>query len=263
MFTVCPGEHRLGQADDEVSVVWWAPDELSLGAQASFGLRRDDLIVRDVSPTVLRKRLQDHEVWQAARAAALATGGVPSLVVMTVTEWVAAIGGEEPPSPVAGIDVTVETAASAGHRPAGPRFGTLVHALLAEVPLAGPDDGLIARLAEAYGRVLAAEPEEVAVAADTVRRVLSHPVMMGAVRAGSAGLCYRETPVTWRLATGAVVEGIVDLAYVTDEGVLVVDFKTDRELDGALDQYRRQVQIYAAAVGSALGRPARGVLMRV
>ena len=27
--TVCPGEHRLGAAGDEVSVVWWAPDELS------------------------------------------------------------------------------------------------------------------------------------------------------------------------------------------------------------------------------------------
>ena len=32
-----------------VSVVWWAPDALSLGVKASFGLRRDDLIVKDVS----------------------------------------------------------------------------------------------------------------------------------------------------------------------------------------------------------------------
>jgi ATP-dependent exoDNAse (exonuclease V) beta subunit len=263
MFTVCPGEHRIGAADDEVSVVWWAPDELALGAQASFGLRRDDLIVRDVSPTVLRKRLDDHEAWQAARAAALTTGSVPSLAVTTVTEWAAAIGGEEPPPAVAGIDVTLETAVSTGRRPAGPRFGTLVHALLAEVPLVGPDDRLIARLAETHGRVLAAEPEEVAAAAETVHGVLSHPVMLGAARAEAAGLCYRETPVTWRLATGAIVEGIVDLAYVTDESVIVVDFKTDRELDGALHQYRRQVQIYAAAVGAALGRPARGVLMRV
>jgi len=43
----------------------------------------------------------------------------------------------------------------------------------------------------------------------------------------------------------------------------VVDFKTDRELDGALDRYQRQVRIYAAAVAAATGRPTRAVLMRV
>jgi ATP-dependent exoDNAse (exonuclease V) beta subunit len=138
-----------------------------------------------------------------------------------------------------------------------------VHALLADVPLAQADAEIVARLADAHGRVLGADAAEIAAAAEAVRRVLQHPVMRDAARAAEQGLCYRETPVTWQLATGGIVEGNVDLAYVTDEGVLVVDFKTDRELDGSLDQYRRQVQIYAAAVGSALGRPARGVLMRV
>jgi ATP-dependent exoDNAse (exonuclease V) beta subunit len=42
---------------------------------------------------------------------------------------------------------------------------------------------------------------------------------------------------------------------------VVVDFKTDRELNGAFDRYRRQVQIYAAAIAQATGRPARAVLM--
>ena len=55
----------------------------------------------------------------------------------------------------------------------------------------------------------------------------------------------------------------VDPAYVAGEEIVLVDFKTDRELDGAIERYRRQVPIYAAAVGSALGRPARSVLMRV
>jgi ATP-dependent exoDNAse (exonuclease V) beta subunit len=59
------------------------------------------------------------------------------------------------------------------------------------------------------------------------------------------------------------VEGNVDLAYVDGDEVVVVDFKTDRELDGALENYRRQVQVYAAAIGTALQRPARAVLMRI
>ena len=34
IFTVCPGEHRVGPPDADFSVVWWAPDELGLGVQA-------------------------------------------------------------------------------------------------------------------------------------------------------------------------------------------------------------------------------------
>jgi ATP-dependent exoDNAse (exonuclease V) beta subunit len=55
----------------------------------------------------------------------------------------------------------------------------------------------------------------------------------------------------------------VDLAYEDGLGFVVVDFKTDRELDGALDRYQRQVRIYAAAVAAATQRPTRAVLMRV
>jgi ATP-dependent exoDNAse (exonuclease V) beta subunit len=69
--------------------------------------------------------------------------------------------------------------------------------------------------------------------------------------------------VTWQLESGAVVEGVVDLAYATGDQVVIVDFKTDRDVDDAFDRYRRQVQVYAAAVGAALDRPARGILMRV
>ena len=273
MFTVCPGEHHMGPPGDEHSVVWWAPDELLLGAQTSFGLRRDDLIVKDVSPEILRQRLDTYQAWRAARETAIATARMPSVDVLTATGWAAGpgyptapasgVGTEGPPSATLDGDVTIETAAEDGVRPGGARFGTLVHAVLADVPLEPTGGDMIARLAEAHGRVLGAEAEEVAAAGDAVRRVLRHPLLLGAARATELGLCYRETPVTWRLETGAIVEGHVDLAYVAGEEVVVVDFKTDRELDGAIERYRRQVQIYTAAVGSALGRPARGVLLRV
>jgi hypothetical protein len=44
---------------------------------------------------------------------------------------------------------------------------------------------------------------------------------------------------------------------------VVVDFKTDRELEASIEKYRRQVSVYAAAAGAVLGRRARAVLMRV
>ena len=45
--------------------------------------------------------------------------------------------------------------------------------------------------------------------------------------------------------------------------MVVVDFKTDRELDGALERYQKQVSLYATAIGQAVGLPTQAFLMRV
>jgi ATP-dependent exoDNAse (exonuclease V) beta subunit len=278
--TVCPGEHRIradvaaperdtaANASDAVLVVWWAPDVLSLGAQAPFGLRRDDLIVKDVSSQVLRQQLDAYQTWKTARQAAIEAGEQQSIQVITATEWARSDAARDL-TPTAGrqgppyeIDVSVESVGATAARPGGARFGTLVHALLAGTALISDDEGL-RRLAEARGRVLGATDDEIAAARAAARDVLQHPLLRAAARATAAGQCYRETPVSWRLAERTIVEGNVDLAYVDGDEVVVVDFKTDRELDGSLDTYRRQVQVYAAAIGSALGRRARGVLMRI
>ena len=260
LFTVCPGEHRHGPPESGFSVVWWAPDELGLGAQASFGLRRDDLIVKDVNPMVLRQRLDAYEAWRTGREAAVTAAAKPSVEVVTATEF-AMTQADAALSP--SIRVDIESAAEGAVRPGGVRFGTLVHAILAAIPLAPGSGDAAQQLAEAHGRVLGASEEEMAAAANVVQRAMAHPVLVAAARAAGEHRCYRETPVTLRLEGGSIVEGNVDLAYVDQDGLVVVDFKTDRELEGAVDTYRRQVQVYAEAIGAALQRPARAVLMRV
>ena len=120
--------------------------------------------------------------------------------------------------------------------------------------------GQIARL---QGRLLGASESEVEAAAEGSAAALAHPLFDRVRRAAAAGECRRETPVTMRSDDGLVVEGVVDLAFRDGEAWVVVDFKTDQELEAALDVYRRQVQIYAEMVARATGGPARPVLMRV
>jgi len=256
--TVCPGLHVLGAPPDHHRVVWWSPEPaaLALGAQAPFGLRRDDLIVRDVEPAVVSRRRDTYERWRAGRAAAVDAASRPAVTLMTVTD--AAGAGVDPPGPQ--IEVSVVTVSVPGPRPGGARFGSLVHALLADVPLGGEDEGVVASLAEAHGRIAGASVEEIDAARTIAVRTHRHPVLVAAARATA---CYRETPVTLRLESGAIVEGTVDLVYEEAGGMVVVDFKTDRELEGTLDRYERQVRLYAAAVAAATGRVARAVLMRV
>jgi len=125
---------------------------------------------------------------------------------------------------------------------------------------AGSD--VVAVMARTHGRIVGATDAEIESAIDVVAAVLAHPLMARAREALQDGRCVRETSVTVVMGD-TLVEGIVDLAFDDNKSTTVIDFKTDRELDGALDVYRRQVQIYAHAIASATGRPARAVLMRV
>ena len=231
---------------------------LNLDAETPFGLRRDDLIVKDVAPEVVAAGQRAYRDWRHGRDAAIAAARVASVMVKTATEAAASLvpSGES-------VGVEIAAIAGGGERPGGVRFGTLVHALLADVPLSGATSELLERLAAAHGRVLGAEPAEVSAARDLLLHVLAHPLLQSAARAAAQGRCYREAPVTWRLEDGLLVEGHVDLAYEDDDGMVVIDFKTDRELHGALERYERQVRIYASAVAAATGRPARAVLMRI
>ena len=258
--TVCPGEHRFGTGDHSYSVVWWSPEPavLNLEAEAPLGLRRDDLIVKDVAPETRARYQREYMSWRSGRDEAVTGAKQPSLVVITVTEAAASRVHPE----VENIDVRVEDLSGNSAREGGTRFGTLVHALLADVPLDG-EGGVIERLASAHGRVLGASPEEIDAAGVVIRRVLKHPIFGDAARADKNGRCYRETPVTLRMETGGLVEGFVDLAFEVNGEMVVVDFKTDRELEGALETYRRQVQIYAHAIAAATGLAARGVLMKI
>ena len=60
-----------------------------------------------------------------------------------------------------------------------------------------------------------------------------------------------------------VGQGVVDLAVVDAEGILIVDFKTDRVDRGAAtrakaDLYRPQLAVYALALARIHGRPVTG-----
>jgi ATP-dependent exoDNAse (exonuclease V) beta subunit len=232
------------------------------------------MIVKDVAAPVVEAGLAEYQAWRARRDEAIAQGSRPSLTVRTVREHVRAAVTSHPapgtphsapgtrhPAPD-GDDVPVIEVSRVPDRPIGPRFGTLVHALLAIVPLdAGADR--IREVAVLQGRVLGAEDEEVAAAAEVAGRVLAHGLLARARAAAARHVCRRESPVMMKDEAGTLIEGVVDLAFEEGGAWTVVDFKTDQELESELDLYRRQVSLYATMIGAATGKPARAILMRI
>lgn len=152
-----------------------------------------------------------------------------------------------------------------GERPAGRRFGALVHALLASIDLRA-NAAAVEAAAAVHGRIVGATAEEIQAAVAVIGRVLEHPILRRA--AGAAKECVRrESPVMLALNDGPLVEGVIDLAFRDETpefaGWTVVDFKTDREFEETSDQYIAQVRIYSEAVATATRVPARGVLLIV
>jgi ATP-dependent helicase/nuclease subunit A len=263
--TVCPGEHAFG--DDGYTVVWWDPGPgggLRLDEKPPFGVRRDDLIVKDVPRHVVADGRTRYDQWRLARIGAREAGMQPSLLTATVREWAHEAERVQPvAAPLASaVEVVTAGGAAAIREAGGTRFGVLVHEVLASVALdAGPDQvGLFTRV---QAQLLGLSREEADAAAAAVCRVLAHDVMARARAAAVRGECQRETPVTITIE-GTLVEGVVDLAFREAGQWVVVDFKTDRGLSqDAEDRYRRQVALYAAAIGQATGSPATACLIQV
>jgi ATP-dependent helicase/nuclease subunit A len=67
---------------------------------------------------------------------------------------------------------------------------------------------------------------------------------------------------------GITLEGYVDLVFRDDDGLVVVDYKTDVDVTSKRADYERQIQLYAAALTAAspknaVNAKARGVIFLV
>ena len=53
------------------------------------------------------------------------------------------------------------------------------------------------------------------------------------------------------------IQGVVDALFAEEDGLVLLDYKTDRDLDGLAEKYAVQLSLYARAVESILGRPVK------
>ena len=247
---VMPGLHRPMAGDH--SVVWWDPDKLKLKVDANFGLRQQEILVEDAGHEAVDEGVRRYEEWKARRAQAVDAGQRAEFDVFTVTS------ASDAPAGLA-ASIQIEVVEKVPGRPEGPRFGSLVHAILRDVALDG-DARQIARLAQVHGRVFGAPAEEVDAAVVAVANALAHPLVR---RAQSASRLYRELPIIAKTDDGRMVEGTIDLAFQENGVWNIVDFKTDPDVAILQAHYRRQLQWYLFAMERITGRATRGWLLGV
>ena len=189
--------------------------------------------------------------WIATRSTRLAAAARPASVAATT------LAAEVADEPEPDLGLRKEPDPDEDRPPwqrgrAGTAIGRAVHATLQSVDLAGADDLGPTATAQAWAEEIPARAAEVR---DLVHSVLDAPIVRAAV---AGGRFWREVPVAVNI-DGVTVEGFVDLLVETREGLVVVDYKTDRapgddELEALMAKYRIQGAAYALALEQVLGR---------
>src|SRR5262249_45472396 len=133
--------------------------------------------------------LGEWEAWGAARQDVRERGARPTRLVHGAAEWARDAGD------VPGADeVEIIETGWPGERPHGTRFGTLVHLVLAAIPLDAGADTVRAH-ASVQARLLGATGAEAEAAASAVAAALAQPVMRRAAAAYREGRCRRESAI--------------------------------------------------------------------
>ncbi|HWC30828.1 MAG TPA: PD-(D/E)XK nuclease family protein, partial [Dehalococcoidia bacterium] len=135
---------------------------------------------------------------------------------------------------------------------AGTHRGRAVHAALQVLPW-DADDATIVALARAQA-VAEAVPEEADRIAQLLRRALATDA---AGRARTARRASREVPFAF-VQDGITLEGFADLVLETDDGLEIVDWKTDAVPAAAVPErlrgYELQAGLYVLGLEAATGR---------
>ena len=235
---VAPGLYEFGAYD----VVWWDPGALRLDVDSHQGISNSAIL----SGTSEASHVA-YDQWRAGREKVIAQGSVPSLEIANPTDM---------PDAPAGISVELFSVTAAKERPYGPRFGTLVHAVLN----AAVGGAAVEYAAPSLARSLGCDEAETSAAEEAARAALQHWLLQ---RARASARCYRELPVSLRIGDGNIMEGTIDLAFEDDGAFCVVDYKTDAPSGAVLAKYQRQVGWYGEALRRIAGKPVRCYLLSV
>jgi len=146
----------------------------------------------------------------------------------------------------------------------GTAIGRAVHGVLQTVDLAsGAGSSSGAGLVDAVAAQVLAEGvvPYASLVGDLVASALSSPLLKRA----AARPHWRESYAATMIGD-TVLEGVIDLLYRDDDGLVIVDYKTDAvpfsALSARVDFYRPQMAAYAAAIEAAVGETvARCVLL--
>jgi ATP-dependent exoDNAse (exonuclease V) beta subunit len=137
-------------------------------------------------------------------------------------------------------------------------IGIAVHQVLELLDPAHPERA--GSLAHAVAREKGLEKD-----LEEIKRLVSKAIQSSAYkRAVASGRMFREVPYTWWKSENEVSSGKMDLVFEEPDGLVIVDYKTDRvsekDLETVPEKYRIQGQEYKQALEALSGKPVKEII---
>jgi ATP-dependent helicase/nuclease subunit A len=165
----------------------------------------------------------------------------------------AAEQSEEPPDPLEAPATGPAGSTAARSAGGGAALGSTVHRALEILDLGETTD-------QAVNRAVTAACAELRVPhlAGEVRSRVQAALTAQIIQLAATRRHWKEVPIVAELG-GRVVEGFIDLVVDTDEGLVIVDYKTDSarsaaDIETKVHHYTPQIRAYAQALALATGR---------
>lgn len=94
-----------------------------------------------------------------------------------------------------------------------------------------------------------------------VRKAIGSPILQRAVESANYE---KEVPFAYK-DNGTIFEGVMDVVFKEEDGLVVLDFKTDlvekNELNLKIEHYQPQVKVYSDAIKTIFGQPPKEVIL--
>ncbi len=222
----------------------------------------------DAEDEAVRQFATESEEWSSARTALLAR--LRALPLATASALSHEDGDGPAPDTSAPESDPLATALGPGERrraDVGLDIGRAVHGALAVIDFATGCDVTGERATEVARR--RAMAHGVAEHADDVARMVQAALETSTLRRAATRRHHKEVYLGAAIpaaAHEAVFEGFADLLVEEDDGLVVVDYKTDRlagasALAALVERYSVQVAAYAEAAEAATGQPVTGAVL--
>ncbi len=243
----------LERAEEEAADLW--SGSLSLQTTIAKPLERESSLVCDLpdeaGSTRLDEIIEHRRRWCEELEKVIRCAAVPGPFISAGT--LVGLGGElaeaEQSFPPGGSPTDLSGDGTA--------FGSAFHQVMEKIDLRNPvPERLAAEAARAAARWEIDSSDELISLAQSI---LEHPLLQ---RARRAERFFKELPFSFEFE-GLLVEGVVDLLFIENEELVIVDYKTDAageiELERRWADYKRQGFVYAAAMADISGLPVKEV----
>jgi len=141
----------------------------------------------------------------------------------------------------------------------GAIFGKLVHRLFERLDWSRPD--LLEDLAQIEGKGIGASGSMRKKAGEMVREALKSPLLQRVIKLGRY---QKEVPFSYK-DNGTLFEGVMDVVLKEEDGLTVLDFKTDlvekNDLNSKIEHYKPQAKVYSDAIRTIFGKPPKEVIL--